>query len=80
MPVHKFKDLEEARRALWLDGQAPALARRIARLLAFSSSLVPSIAVRGVHKFRSIEHANRDREERTRARVDFLRAERESPH
>ena len=61
MPVYRFRDFEEARRALWSDANAPDLADRIRRLWAFAARLVPRRVPSGVRKFRSIEEANRDR-------------------
>ena len=69
MPVQKFRDFEDARRALWLPSGHKDLIRRIKGLWAFSSRLVPRQIPRGVRKFRSIEEANQDREEWVARRI-----------
>jgi hypothetical protein len=61
MPVQRFRDFDEARRALWADAGDPELSRRIRRLWAFSARLVSRRAPRGVRRFRTLEDACRDR-------------------
>jgi hypothetical protein len=75
-PVHRFHDLDDARRALWVAGDDPALANRIRRLWRFSARLVRASAARGVRRFRTIEEANAERERRIHDRVQALLAER----
>lgn len=59
MPVQRFRDLDEARRALAWDPQDPRLTDRIRKLWSFSRRLSsPPPFPRGVHKYRSIEEAN----------------------
>jgi hypothetical protein len=62
MPVHRFRTLDEARRALWRKPGDPELQRIIAWLWAFSAGIAgPSLQPRGVRKFRTIEETNADR-------------------
>lgn len=64
MPVTKFKDHDDARRALWTDSNHPRLAQRIRRLWEFSRRLTPRVTPKGIQYFSSIEAANRERESR----------------
>ena len=70
MPVEKFKNLEEARKALWTETKDPRLPSRIRQLWDFSSRLHPRSAPKGVQRFRSIVEANREREARSRKGSD----------
>lgn len=70
MPVTKFKDFDDARRALWADSNHPRLAQRIRRLWEFSRRLSPSTAPKGVQYFPSIEAANRERDSRSKGSAD----------
>ena len=76
MPIQKFRDLDEARRALWVDSGQPDLVSRIQTLWAFSTRLAPRQIPRGVRKFRSIEEANQERDRWVIRRVRALRAKR----
>ena len=76
MPVQKFKDLDEARKALWANTGESDLVSRIKKLWAFSARLTPFRIPRGVRKFRSIEEANLERDQWIERRVRTLRAER----
>lgn len=76
MPVQRFRDLDEARRALWTHSRDPYLARRIRALWARASRLSPPMIPRGLRKFRSIEEANLEREEWVTARVRKIAARR----
>jgi hypothetical protein len=76
MGVQRFKDPDEARRALWTDKTDPSLARRIRSLWARAARLAKPAASRGVKRFRDIEDANADRDRETAARMKRLRAER----
>jgi len=69
MPVQKFRDLDSARRALWVTNEEPTLARRIASLWRCSRELSGYTSPRGVQKFRSIEEAYLERAERRRRRM-----------
>lgn len=79
MPIQKFRTLDAARRALWQSPRSPSLVSHIKALWAFSSRLVPRQIPRGVRKFRSIEEANREREQWVTRRVQALRAARTLP-
>ena len=62
MPVQKFRTFDEASRALAMADRPPAeIAARVAALWAFSASLAPPMAFRGVRKYRSIDEADEDR-------------------
>lgn len=76
MPVERFRDPEQARRALWLDADAADLARRIRALWRRTSRWVPFMIPRGLRKFGSIEEANAEREAWTKERVARLSATR----
>ncbi len=62
MPVQKFRSLDEARDALWGDPRDPTYLRRVAWLWRFAEEVAPRRFPRGVHRYRSIEEANRARE------------------
>ncbi len=72
MTVTKFASFEEARRALWVSAGDSSLASRVRNLWSFSSRIVEVSAPAGVQKFRSIEEANDEREERVKRRVGEL--------
>jgi hypothetical protein len=76
MPIERFQSFDAARRALWLDGDDPALPDRLRRHWAFARRLNAFPAPLGVRKFRSIEEANADRDAWIRERVERLRRER----
>lgn len=77
VPVWRFRDLDEARRTLWLAPDDPALGARLRRLRAFWAPLAPPLAQpRGVRRFRTIEAANADREQWAAERVRALRVRR----
>lgn len=80
MPVRKFRDSEDARRELWVDSSDPSLGPRIRALWARSVRLAPSMAPRGLRKFRSVHEADQERQEWIQRRVDFLRAARDRVH
>lgn len=72
MPFQRFRSHEEARQALWTRDD-PELADRLRRLWSFSRRLAPGCAPRGLRKFRSIEEANRERQDWTARRARALR-------
>jgi hypothetical protein len=76
MPIQKFRSFEDARRALWVSSQQHHLIARIKSLWAFSTRLVPRQIPRGVRKFRSIEAANRERDQWVTQRVQALQTQR----
>jgi len=75
--LERFRSFDEARRAL-VDRDDPELAARIRRLWAFASRLSPVAGPRGLRRFRTIGEANRERDERTRRRVESLRRARDT--
>jgi hypothetical protein len=77
MSLQRFRDLDEARNALWQD--RGDLAERIRRLWEFASRLAPGAAPRGLRKFRTLDEAQREREEWTERRARALRAARLRP-
>jgi hypothetical protein len=60
--VQKFRSLEEARAALWGDPRDPTYLRRLSWLWRFAQQLAPRRYPRGIHRYRSIDEANRSRE------------------
>ena len=78
MPVYRYRSLEEAQRALWLEPGDPRIARIAEWLWEFSASLLGpaqhmDFGQRGLKKFRSIEEANADRERWETERSRYLR-------
>lgn len=63
MPVERFRSFEEAREALWGEPGDPAYLRQIAWLWAFAARVAPRRYPRGVHRYESIDAANRARDE-----------------
>jgi hypothetical protein len=63
MPVKKFRDLQEMEDSLWREPSDPALWRAIARVWSFSARTVPRHFPPGVYKHRSIEDAERLRDQ-----------------
>jgi SH3-like domain-containing protein len=78
VPIQRFRDLDAARKALWVARDDPSLTARIRRLWAISSRLVPLGIPRGVRKFRRIEDANRERDAWVERRVRAVRRGRAS--
>ena len=76
MPIHRFHDFDDARRALWVERGDPRLAERIRRLWDFSRRLVPEPFMTGIARYRTIEEAGLDRDARIAARVARLRRSR----
>lgn len=69
MPIQKFRDLDEMRRALWCETLDEGCIRRIASLWARSSEMRPRTYPRGVFKFGSLEEAQAAREAVTQENV-----------
>lgn len=63
MPVYKYKTFEEADKALWNFYPDAAYYRQVAALWRFANQLSPIKYPSGIFKFRSIEEANRHRDE-----------------
>jgi len=79
MPLQRFRDSEDARRALWVERGDPQLARRIRGLWAFAGRLAPGSAPRGLRRFRTLEEAGRERDAWIELRARSLRAARRAP-
>lgn len=79
MPLQRFRDFDEARRALWSGREDPGLASRIRSLWAFARRLAPGSAPRGIRRFRTLEEANRHRDEWIEHRVRVLGEARRTP-
>ena len=62
MPIRKFRDVSEMEPSLWYERNDPALPRAIARVWGFAARICPLQFPRGVHKYRSTEEADADRE------------------
>lgn len=62
MPVRKFRDVSEMEATLWYDRGDPALGRAISGVWDFAARVCPLRFPPGVHKYRSIEDANADRD------------------
>ncbi len=62
MSLQRFRDLDDARHALWIGREKQDLATRVRSLWAFAARLAPGSAPRGVRKFRTASEANLDRE------------------
>jgi len=79
MPLQRFRDFDEARRALWVPRGDAGLARRIRSLWSFARRLAPGSAPRGIRRFRTQDEANRERDAWVEERVRALRASRRRP-
>ena len=79
MPVRKFRTLEEWQRAKNEDSlpcEDPRLASKIRENWSRWSRLVPLGGARGIHKYRTIEEMQADRERWEDERIARIRAER----
>lgn len=63
MPIYKYKSFEAAERALWNFHPDAAYYKKVAELWAFANKLCPIKYPRGIFKFRTLEEANRHRDE-----------------
>lgn len=63
MPIQKFKTFEEAEKALLNPHPDEAYLKRVGELWDFANELNPISYPRGIFKFRTIEEANKHREE-----------------
>ena len=79
MPIQKFRNLDDMRKALWCDTMDENCLRRIAALWSRAARLAPRKYPRGVFKFRSIEEAQAAREQVTAENIRRLRQERLRP-
>ena len=79
MPVQKFRNLDDMRRALWregMDSPVEVFLERAAALWARTAKISPRVYPRGVFKFRSLEEAQAARERVTAENVERLQLER----
>jgi len=76
MPIQKFRNLDAMRKALWQSSSGEDLPRRIRRLWARSVAISPRVYPRGVFKYRSLEEAQRAREQMVTDNVQRLLQER----
>jgi hypothetical protein len=79
MPIQRFRSLDDARRALWVAPDDPALVTRIRQVWRFSARLLDRRIPRGLRRFTSIEAANAERERWIADRIDALVRERGRP-
>ena len=63
MPVYKYKTFEEADRALWNFHPDEAYFKKVADLWNFAGKLLPISYPKGIFKFRSMEEANKHRDQ-----------------
>ena len=63
MPVQKFKTFEEAEEALWNFNPDAQYYKQVAELWEFANKLSPIEYPRGIFKFKTIEEANKHREQ-----------------
>ena len=76
MPVRKFRDVSEMEDTLWYERGDPELPRAIARVWSFAARVCPLEFPRGVHKYRSIEAAEADRDRWEEANFQAFHARR----
>ncbi len=76
MPVFKYKSFEEADRALWNFHPDAEYYKQVAALWRFANKLSPIKYPQGVFKFRSIEEANKHRDEFELVHAKKVRARR----
>ena len=62
MPVRRFRDLQQMEDALWREPGSPELFRAIERVWDFASRTCPRRFPPGVHRHRTIEEAQAQRE------------------
>lgn len=63
MAVYKYKTFEEAERALWNFNPDENHFRKVAELWDFARRLNPIAYPRGIFKFKTIEEANKHRQD-----------------
>lgn len=74
MAVQKFSHADAARTALWVPSGDPSLGQRLRGICALARRLTVARPRSGVLKFRTIDDANHERDQRTREGIDELRA------
>lgn len=71
MGVRKFKDLDEMRKANWLDKNDPRLFEKICALFKMSADITGELPIaRGVYHFRTLEELNEHRKTWDKIRFD----------
>ncbi|MCP5049851.1 MAG: hypothetical protein GY940_21965 [bacterium] len=75
MPIQKFKTLEEAEKTIVISEPDEAYFKRVARLWDFANKINPISYPKGLFKFKTIEEANKHREEIELAHVRKKQAE-----
>ena len=78
MPVYKYKTFEEAEKALWNFHPDKTYFKRVAELWNFANKLCPIRYPQGIFKYKSIEEANKQKDEWDLAYAKKLRLERDS--
>jgi hypothetical protein len=63
MPIEKFKTFQEAEEALWCSNPDEKYYKKIEKFLEFVHSINKPSCPPGIYKFKTIEEANRHREE-----------------
>jgi hypothetical protein len=76
MPVQKYRSAAEMPPLERCDPQSEDFLRRVAKLWARSSAFSQRVYPRGVFKFRSLEEAQKAREQVTQENIDRLRKQR----
>ena len=72
MPVFKYKTYEEAEKALWNFNPGEKYYDRVSELWDFANELSSISYPQGIFKFKSIEEANKHREEIEIAHAKYL--------
>jgi hypothetical protein len=78
MPVYRYKTFEEAEIALWDFRPDEMYFHKVAELWSFANKLCPIMYPKGIFKFRSIEEANRHRDEYELDHAKKIQSERNS--
>jgi hypothetical protein len=63
MPIYKYESLEEAEWALWNFHPDETYFRKVADLWNFANRFLPISYPKGIFKFRSMEEANKHRDQ-----------------
>jgi hypothetical protein len=63
MPIQKFKTFEEAQRALWCFNPDENYYRNVRELFKLGDRLCPPDFPRGIFKYKTIEEANKQKDE-----------------
>ncbi len=76
MPIYKYKTFEEAEKALWNFNPDEKYYDKVGELWEFANELSSISYPKGIFKFRSVEEANKHRDEIEIAHAKRLRAKR----